>query len=424
MRRRLLARCLVAATIGASVGVTSIAQAQLATIVTIPHPARANGVRLPSQLPYWVNRQDCLVDDLLTFTMTLSGGFTAYTLEVWAGGSDCTPTASRIGTTATCWKVGAASPTTTPFSIAIRARDIVAHNLPSSLVPANNQGVKPGTLADCTDTSTTPPQDIILDFMLVTSASGAAQTSHFMYKSGIDIWGPAPPLDVAASAGETRLHVGWTRSTSPDIIRYDLYCDPPPGFVPDSGLSGLMPLNGFPPLPGLETFAPDATVGVGGSGGVTGSGGAGGFSFDAGAGGTTTTTDGSAPAAPTGPSCNSSSLLRPGQPIDNSYDVYKCGEAAGKQAASGTVDNLINNVQYTVAVVGVDAVLNQGVLSGQACASPEEVTDFFELYRQAGGSGGGGICSIGRPGRRPPVLGMLVGGIAAAWILRRRGRRQ
>jgi len=109
--------------------------------------------------------------------------------------------------------------------------------------------------------------------------------------------------------------------------------------------------------------------------------------------------------------------------VDSSYDLYKCGEATGRQAASGTVDNLVNNVQYTVAVVGVDSVLNGGVLSGQACGSPEEVTDFFELYRQSGGTGGGGICSISRLGRRQPALGALLGGMAAAWLLRRRGRR-
>ena len=48
----------------------------------------------------------------------------------------------------------------------------------------------------------------------------------------------------------------------------------------------------------------------------------------------------------------------------------------------------------------------------------------YELYRQAGGAGGGGICSIGGPGRRAPGLGVVLGGMAAAWLLRRRGRRR
>jgi hypothetical protein len=374
-------------------------------------------------LPYWINRQDCLNDDLLTFSMTLTGPFTSYTLEVWAG-QNCLDTPARVGTTATCWRVGSASPSSTPFAITIRAQDIVAHNLPSSTVPSNDQGVKPGTLADCTDTSITPPQDINLDFMLTTAATAVAQTGHQLFKTGIDIWGPAPPTNVSAASGETRLHLGWSISTSADVIAYDIYCDPPPGLVADSGATAL---GLFPPLPGLQPYAFDASVGTGGvvgaggAGGVAGVGGAGGL---VGTGGTTTTTgDGSiAPTAPIGPTCNSGSILKPGQPVD-ALAAYKCGSSTGKQATSGTVGGLVNSVEYTVAVAGVDSVRNQGVLSGQGCGTPEEITDFFELYKEAGGHGGGGLCSVVRPRSRAPGLGVALCTMAAALLLRRRSKR-
>jgi hypothetical protein len=416
MRHRSLTKGLLAVTaIGAVVGATHVASAQLAAVGSMPNPTRRFGVRVPQQKPYWVNRQDCLNKDVMTFTFTLTGAFTSYSLEVWAGGSDCSQTTSRIGTTATCWKVASGAPTVTPFSIDINVMDVVAQNKPDSTVPTNDQGVKPGTLANCTSTASTPPQPIILDFMLVTEASGAAQTGHQIFNTGIDIWGPSAPTGVTAGQGETRLHLDWTRSTSADIIGYNIYCDPPQGAVSDASVAAATLL---PPFPGLEPLALDSGAGgAGGFAGTGGIGGTGGFTFDAGVGGTTTTVD-----AGVAGICSAASPLSPGRQPDTSLSQYLCGHVDGIQATNATVENLVNDVTYAVAVAGVDQVANEGPLSNQTCQSPQEVTDFFELYRAAGGGGGGGLCSVGsRPGG--PLSGVVLSGVAALWLARRRKRR-
>jgi hypothetical protein len=430
MHRRFPVRGLVVlAAIGAFSGTTRTASAQLAGVKPFAAgvaPSRTSPLRPAGTLRYWVSRQDCLDDDVITFPVALEGSFNQYNLEVWAGGSDCSAVQARTGSTPSCWKVGAASPDVNfQVNVPVRARDIVAHNTPDKPLPiANQAGIKPGTRADCISTGTTAPQKIILDFMLVTASTNQAQTGHQMWSTGYDIWGPTPPASVAAAAGETRLHLSWAKSTSSDTIKYDFYCDPPPGLLADAGLT---PLSVFPPLPSLNLFAPDSGVlGTGGTGGFGGFGGlgTGGFAGDAGIGGTTGTAADAAAPAPTGPTCTPGSPLAPGKLPDETLDQYRCGSVDGLAATNGTVEGLINDVPYTVAVVAVDQVFNPGVISGQACATPIEVTDFFELYRQAGGTGGGGICSIGGPRHRTPVLGAVLGGMAAACLLRRRGRRR
>jgi hypothetical protein len=65
-----------------------------------------------------------------------------------------------------------------------------------------------------------------------------------------------------------------------------------------------------------------------------------------------------------------------------------------------------------------------GVLSSTRCATPVEVTDFFEAYKDAGGKGGGGFfCSVGQ-GRTPSgaCLGLLLVATAAQVLRRRAGR--
>jgi hypothetical protein len=413
----------IAAVIGVLSGSARTACAQAASVKPIVAvPARSHGTRPVNKLPYWISRQDCINDDVLTFAIGLDGSFNQYNLEVWAGASDCSQPAARTGSTPTCWKVAAASPDVNfQINVPIRARDIVAHNTPDKPLPIPNaQGVKPGNLADCTSTAISPPQKIILDFMLVTTASNVAQTGHQMYsQTGYDIWGPYPPTNVSAHGGETRLHLDWNKSTSSDTIRYDVYCDPPAGLLVDAGLT---PLSVFPSLPGLNLFAVDS--GVGGSGGFGGLG-TGGFAVNGGAGGTTAGSDaGTTPVTTPGTTCTAGSKLVPGTLLDDTFAQYRCGSVDGLAATSTTVENLVNDVPYTVAVVAVDQVDNAGVLSGQGCDTPIEVTDFYELYRQAGGAGGGGICSIGGPGRQAPALGAVLGGMAAAWLLRRRGRRR
>jgi hypothetical protein len=100
---------------------------------------------------------------------------------------------------------------------------------------------------------------------------------------------------------------------------------------------------------------------------------------------------------------------------------YQCATIDSAFADSGEARSLLNGTTYAVAVAAVDTAGNSGPLSAVACGTPQEVDDFFELYRRAGGKGGGGFCSISRV-HDFSLLGLL----ALAGLLlgaRRRGQR-
>ncbi len=90
------------------------------------------------------------------------------------------------------------------------------------------------------------------------------------------------------------------------------------------------------------------------------------------------------------PGCTGSSL-KAGEAPDTSL---LCGSNTGETVTSGTAGDLENGAVYAVAVSGRDLAGNEGTLSEVVCGTPEEVTDFYESYRQAGGSAGGGFCSF------------------------------
>jgi hypothetical protein len=94
------------------------------------------------------------------------------------------------------------------------------------------------------------------------------------------------------------------------------------------------------------------------------------------------------------PSCGSPTLT----------DENACGGALGGSVTSGQTSALTNGVSYAVAVAAQDLFKNYGPLSDSTCARPEPVTGFFEAYRDAGGQGGGGFCSIGA-GRSSALAG-------------------
>jgi hypothetical protein len=95
----------------------------------------------------------------------------------------------------------------------------------------------------------------------------------------------------------------------------------------------------------------------------------------------------------------------------------------GQTATSFTITGLANGVQYEVAVGAVDAVGNVGPIGLANCATPQPTVGFPENYASAGGTAGGGFCTVSRvlPGRAgwSWSMGSLLGlGLA----LRRRRR--
>ncbi len=87
-----------------------------------------------------------------------------------------------------------------------------------------------------------------------------------------------------------------------------------------------------------------------------------------------------------------------------------------------SVSGLENGRTYAVAISAVDDLGNPGALSVVVCGEPVEVDDFFGEYRAAGGTGGGGYCSVaGGAGLRGAAgVGLLALGALAALLVRRR----
>jgi hypothetical protein len=76
---------------------------------------------------------------------------------------------------------------------------------------------------------------------------------------------------------------------------------------------------------------------------------------------------------------------------------------------------------YAVAVSAVDELGNPGPLSNIDCEAPEDLEEFFEAYRRAGGQGGGGFCSVDR-GASGSLAWLLAASTLLALLWRRKER--
>jgi hypothetical protein len=436
-----------------------------ASAITRKEPRRTN-----AQKPLWVSRSDCLNHDVLTFPITMTG-YSNLDLQVWAGTVDCTPTTQRVaGSGATCWQVfgqiylqqelpGGG------FSIPLFARNLVNVANRPALSSAQTGTVEAG--ASVCDQGVGSPPNLALYFMLVDGTGTIANNAVAVWKdTTYDITPPAPPTGIEVGGGEGHINLSWTRSSEPDITGYNFYCDPPPGNVAGSGDGGLLSLGptlgtlafdagssgagGFTGSGGAPSMGGVAGVGGGtGAGGIGGVGGVGGISSFGGMGGlggisgvgglggigglVGGANDGGVIVARdggvfvVGENCGVPTVLTPGLDptvlVDQQgNNLYFCGHATGNQVDKGTAEGLVNGHAYVVAVGAVDTVGNVGKLSLTKCATPVQVTDFFELYRNLGGQGGG-LCSISHRAHTSGWAITALGVIVSTTMLRRRRRR-
>lgn len=442
LRRVLSSFALVLAALTAS----SVARAQVITLQPMGVFYRDQPIRPPGRLPHWVSQADCLAQDVIHFPIVMTG-YLGYTLQVWAAnqGVDCTPPNERMpGGSAECWQVYNAPATAQQITVDIKAVDLVARNTPDK-TPTT------GFPAACSD-PTSPPagQALTLYFMLVSSGTSIVGTPAQWKDIGYDTSPPTEASALTANPGETRVTLNWTDAVDSDIVLYNFYCDPAPGSLPtsDGGLTsqgpplGLLDIGGAGSLgtggdttgitgiSGTTGFGTGGTTGFGGTGtGGTflGTGGDNGLAGTAGTGGTTLVGGGTTTTTSSKPNCTTNSVLQPGvSPVlPTPLDHYMCGSVNGIAATTGKVSGLINRVRYVFSVAAVDHVGNIGVFAANnACATPVEVTDFFELYKAAGGKGGGGICSISNVGGRTRTGILLAGGVLALAFAARRSLRR
>jgi len=339
-----------------------------ATSVVLP-PAgffiRREKERRSSEFPFWLNRDDCLKDDpsrdedndketsatVIELTPNLRGFTTNMNLEVWVGTTaNCTESVERRGgTNGRCWNVYSSAPVQSGTRIRIRPRMVIAG--------------KDAANWDSLDTCDLASDRIAVTFYVMLLKGGTngdiVGTSATWDKTTIDITPPPPPTDVVVNPGDGRLFPSWNvpvANDREDTLGFKFYCQ--------------------------EVGAAPA-----GQGGSPGTGSAG----TAGQGGESTV----------GATC-SGSTLTPGMRTE-SLGRFDCGSTSGRTSRSGQAivegKPLVNGRTYAIGITARDQVFNESPLSDVICATPEEVTTFFEAYNDSGGVGGGGFCGYA-PGSR------------------------
>jgi len=90
---------------------------------------------------------------------------------------------------------------------------------------------------------------------------------------------------------------------------------------------------------------------------------------------------------------------------DNAFNAkYECGNLPVSSTGSTIIAKTLagaalqNGKTYAVALAASDSFLNVGPLSSVVCEFPEQTHDFWQDYKNAGGEGGGGFCSVEGPG--------------------------
>jgi hypothetical protein len=339
-----------------------------------------------------VNGADCYgTDDKgidYVFPITVQMGNSGLHVEVWAGGSDCSPLTSRTGTTAVCWPVlQAMLPAySTVQNVQIRAQDIVS-NIAATTKPLTYTAA--GSSA-CTVTTTMAT--VTVYFLLLDGTSNPVGTSA-AWPMKIKLVGPPAPDPITADGLDNAVRVGWTAVNDPDEVGYRVFVDQGSGTDASTNM----------------TDAQGTLVTTCADGGVDEAG-------NAADGGCTTTTvyDNEAGGGTAG-SCGSGKLVGGGR-----ADQLVSAAQAGKVDTSTTVSNVSNGSSYAVAVATVDSYDNVGPLSNPACVTPAPVLDFWTKYKGDGG-GAGGFCALEGENPTGGVMGLGLVFAAIAWARRKRG---
>lgn len=340
---------------------------------------------------YYISREDCLANDVLTFDLVVASPDPAYSFQVWASdGETCTDDDERSTDEGECWLVYSETVDSTTPEIQIPVQNIAAAKRPRTTSGSVSEG-------DETSCANDIDVGITLYFMFV--GGGVVQGTPATWQTKLDLKGPAAPTDVEAGIGDERLVVEWD-VVSGDKTGYRIYCEE--SSTPVSEISSRR-AHGF----GRAALLVDSGAG-GSAGGASGGGAAaavagsassgGGSSGGTGSAEVPTDSDGAAGAsggadgATSDLECTTSLVAGTLPPSD----AVVCGEVDVASSDNGTASGLTNSVVYAVAVSAVDELGNPGPLSNVDCQAPEDLDEFFEAYRRAGGQGGGGFCSVDR----------------------------
>jgi hypothetical protein len=98
--------------------------------------------------------------------------------------------------------------------------------------------------------------------------------------------------------------------------------------------------------------------------------------------------------------------------------AFECGDT-GEFAEGLTAEGLEDATVFAIAVSARDDLDNNGPLSELTCVTPKPTTGYYEAYRAAGGTAGGGFCTLSR---RPSPFSAAAMLLALAGLACRRRR--
>ncbi|MFC1642426.1 hypothetical protein ACFL5O_07030 [Myxococcota bacterium] len=417
---------------------SGLAQGASASITVTDPPDRKYSVdsKREGDDRYAVSLADCLKGDAFEFTVVSSfSSGNDLLLEVFAThkGSTyrCDNEANRTTAGSDCERIYSSTAETGSVAITIPVRNIVTQS----------GGTK--TATDCTLESSSTQKVAATLYFVLSDPSTSETVGSTSWATSVDLAGPVGPTGVSADSGEGALNLRWKMVNSSDVRGYKMYCAAVGGTetavssaaedtasstqaleaagAAGTAASGSGRTGSTGAAAGLQGAS--AATGTAGSAGAAGVGDRADSSAGMGGGGGNGDAAGSHGQAgnSSGPLSNARCSVSPAVPDElPSKGWQQCGEAAGQIQEKTRISGLANGTEYAVTVVSYDAVGNRGKPASLDCETPREVNDFFELYRRAGGDGGGGFCATSA-GSDPCPLWYLAG----AWMaLRLRRRRQ
>jgi len=170
-------------------------------------------------------------DDAFDVSLGLSAGYQKYALEVWAGDA-CDPRTSRVGATATCWKVWSGKPNQASYRLTVPVRDILAGRTQPG--PAEVAGVPAACVAT---SSATAPQVVTVAFMLIDGSANAIALATLTVKYKLS--GSPTPDYVFATPGDGQLLLDFGFDASPAdqySSGFEFFCEPSVGCAPPQRL--------------------------------------------------------------------------------------------------------------------------------------------------------------------------------------------
>ncbi len=364
-----------------------VARADTVTInqITVTRPAGSSSFERPAITADWINYDDCLGDVQIQFSVSASPstGFVGYAS---LDGVDCSTSAARTTAGSACCQIASSYPAN--GVVTVNAQTLVTCLMPN--------------VTGCDDTTSSGPNAVTISFTVNDGASaGDVATLAATQSIDLALRAPDPPGEgLSATAGDGEITIALPARADANTLGYLVYCLPATDAVAagssasGSAASGSSASSGAP----IDAGSPDAS-GAGGSA----NGGAGGGSASASA-------------------CPQYAIpgVDPLHPDPSSK--YLC-DNLGAPAISLSFGNLVNGVDYVVAIAAYDQAANVGSLSVPQCATPEPTNTFFGAYcRAAGGKCGGcDVRAVGADDARWPAI--AVAGLAAAWLSARRRAR-